>query len=456
MALESGLSSLALPRKSDVCRTDTSSNLPSGLQVKNTFLDLARQTSGDGDSESWDDIDVCTLPRRMMTEPPPASVSIIHEASSASSGQINDSSNLAQRDECEHARDSSNVASVASCNDGREQGEDVMGTSSRQHLAEQQHMPACSSSPSRSDMGNEMDSQVTRTNLQTRAMTLAAQLAARIPATSSTISDWGEAPLGWESITTVMMAQLPYSCNQQILFDVLNADGFAGTFDFLQLSRSLATPVNEQCCLVNFVDPCFAWLFKLTYDGKNMDKLSSETRIYIKQANIQGFDANVAYFTHDNCRVPSERPILFREMVKTISETHVNCSREATQTETNLLEPGAQKQSGPQREQLTGMASSQRHIPKDLISPQDTSVSADHAQVKKRAGKMSTTRKRAAHLPRASQRTTADQDTAPHDPAEQVGKTSRPRFCVYCGGELSKPLSTSKCCRHCGRSLSFL
>lgn len=457
MASGSGLPSLVPPRQSNVGLTDTSSNLPVGLHVKNTFLDLTRQTSGDCDSENWDDLDVYTLPRRIVTEPPPTRVGMMQEASSASSGQINVSSNLAPRDECEHAGDSVKIASVAAGNDGRrEQDENVVSTSSRQHSAEQQHVPAESSSSLRSDMGNEMDSQVTMSNLQTRVMTLAAQIAARMPATSSRVSDWGDAPLGWESITTVMMTWLPHSCNRQILLDVFNADGFAGTFDFLHLPRNSTTPVNEKNCLVNFVDPCFAWLFKLTYDRKNTEGLSSETLVYIKRATIQGFDANVAYFTHDNCRDPSERPILFREAVKTMLEKPVNCSREPPDIGTSLIDSEAQKQSVSQLDQLTGMASAQAKM---QTSPQDTSVSSGHAHVKKRAGKVSAARKGSAQsLPRASQRTAAAHHAmaAPHDPDEHFGKTPRPRFCVYCGGDLGKRLPASKVCSHCGRSLSFI
>lgn len=438
---------------SSVDGMDTGPKLPPGVQVKNTFLDLVSQTSGDWDSEIWDDLDVCTLPRRVMTEPAP----ITQGASSASSAPMDDMSNRAQRDERKRACDSSNIASGALCDGGREQGEDEVGTlSSSQHMAEQQNVLALSSSPSSFGMGDEIDLQVTASNQQTRAMTLAAQLAAQAPATSSRISDWGDAPFQWQSITTVMMTCLPRYCHQQSVLDVLNADGFAGTFDFCHLPRGSATPVNARCCFINFVDPCFAWLLKLMYDGKRIEQIS-KTLVYIREASVQGLDASLAYFACDNCRDPSERPILFRETSESTLRKSVNFSRESTEIEGGMINSVAQKRSGSQREQPAGIASSRMHVPKARLLPRDSSQGSDHALVKSRASKMTRARKFATEpLPRASQRTSAHRDmTAHQDSAECSGNTPQPRFCVYCGGELSNPLPTSKCCSLCGTHLTL-
>merc|ERR1719282_682076 len=95
------------------------------------------------------------------------------------------------------------------------------------------------------------------------------------------------APPEWSNTTTVMMRNLPNKYTQRMLLTEINHSGFLGTFDFLYLPIDPETNANRGYTFLNFIDPSFAWMFKLSYEGKKMNKFNSNKVISVVPATLQ-------------------------------------------------------------------------------------------------------------------------------------------------------------------------
>jgi len=122
-------------------------------------------------------------------------------------------------------------------------------------------------------------------------------------------------PPDWAGTTTVMMRNIPNKYTQKMLLPEINNAGFLGTFDFLYLPIDPETQANRGYCFLNFIDPSFAWMFKMSYEGKKMAKFNSNKVVSVTPATLQGFEANYAHYS--SARVnrgdPAARPLFLRE-----------------------------------------------------------------------------------------------------------------------------------------------
>merc|ERR1719335_2136374 len=100
-----------------------------------------------------------------------------------------------------------------------------------------------------------------------------------------------------------------------MLLTEINHAGFLGAFDFLYLPIDPETRANRGYAFLNFVNPCFAWMFKLTFEGRKMNQFNSNKVVSVMPATLQGFDANHAHYA--SARVnrgdPAARPLFLRE-----------------------------------------------------------------------------------------------------------------------------------------------
>ena len=125
----------------------------------------------------------------------------------------------------------------------------------------------------------------------------------------------GPIPADWQSVTTVMLRNLPNKYSQQMLLEELNQSGFAGGYDFMYLPIDPETHANRGYAFINFVSPDFAWLARTTYEGQKMGKFNSEKLVSVVPAALQGFEANYSHYSTARVnRGPAEtRPVFLRE-----------------------------------------------------------------------------------------------------------------------------------------------
>jgi len=122
-------------------------------------------------------------------------------------------------------------------------------------------------------------------------------------------------PPEWANTTTVMMRNLPNKYTQRMLLTEINHTGFLGTFDFLYLPIDPETTANRGYSFLNFIDPGFAWMFKMSYEGRKMNRFNSNKVVSVVPATLQGFEANYAHYASSrvNRGDPAARPLFFRE-----------------------------------------------------------------------------------------------------------------------------------------------
>jgi len=122
-------------------------------------------------------------------------------------------------------------------------------------------------------------------------------------------------PADWGNTTTVMMRNLPNKYTQRMLLTEISQSGFLGTFDFLYLPIDPETNANRGYAFLNFIDPGFAWMLKMTYEGRRMNRFNSSKVVAVMPATLQGFEANYAHYAtaRVNRGDPAARPLFLRE-----------------------------------------------------------------------------------------------------------------------------------------------
>merc|ERR1719271_959269 len=135
-------------------------------------------------------------------------------------------------------------------------------------------------------------------------------------------------PPSWADTTTIMMRNLPNKYTQRMLLTEINQVGFLGTFDFLYLPIDPETSANRGYAFLNFIDPSFAWMFKISFEGRKMNRFNSNKVVSVMPATLQGFDANYTHYS--SARVnrgdPAARPLFLREPTNPmLSDTNRGC-----------------------------------------------------------------------------------------------------------------------------------
>jgi len=218
-------------------------------------------------------------------------------------------------------------------------------------------------------------------------------------------------PPSWANTTTVMMRNLPNKYTQRMLLTEVNQLGFLGTFDFLYLPIDPETTANRGYAFLNFIDPSFAWMFKLAYEGRKMSRFNSSKVVLVMPATLQGFDANYAHYSSArvNRGEPAARPLFLRE---------------PTQTSTKVTKRSLQKRGG-------------RNIPESGGGNEQPSASAQ-----------------SAGGPRPQQARLSDGDDAGPDPDASAApqdddgeaKPKVPKFCPQCGNAIQMHFQFCPCC----------
>jgi hypothetical protein len=115
--------------------------------------------------------------------------------------------------------------------------------------------------------------------------------------------------------TTMMIRNLPNKCSQVMLREEIDGAGLIGAYDFMHLPIDPETNANRGYAFVNFVTVGHAQAFARVFEGHRMSRFSSNKRVFVVPAALQGFEANYAHYS--SARVirgdPAARPLFLRE-----------------------------------------------------------------------------------------------------------------------------------------------
>ncbi|CAK0880554.1 unnamed protein product [Prorocentrum cordatum] len=98
-----------------------------------------------------------------------------------------------------------------------------------------------------------------------------------------------------ESITTVMVRNLPARCTQGEVVGELDRSGFEGCYDFCYMPCDFDSGQNNGYVFVNFKTPAVTRSFKETWHGRSRFPNHPDSRsLQVTAAHIQGYEANIA------------------------------------------------------------------------------------------------------------------------------------------------------------------
>jgi hypothetical protein len=268
-------------------------------------------------------------------------------------------------------------------------------------------------------MGYDMD----ELPQQTAQLSLKSLVAEKMVTQQFESANFGEGtvstPASWQNATTVMMRNIPNKYTQQMLLSEISQAGFLGTYDFLYLPIDPETKANRGYAFLNFVSPSYAWMFKMTYDGRKMSHFNSHKVASVMKATLQGFEANYAHYstTRVNRGDPAARPLFLRE------------------PENASLIKGGKETNKQRSSRRRGIATNSAEKAPTFVAPQPQEASP---------------------YPNVNTYTGLDQKTtlASQGPAlnNEDGKQQFvAKFCPHCGGPIQPHFGF---CPHCGQSIA--
>lgn len=118
-----------------------------------------------------------------------------------------------------------------------------------------------------------------------------------------------------DTVTTVMLRNIPNRYSKNRLINEINDAGFLGSFDFFYLPIDPDTKANRGYALLNFTSPHFARQFSAVFEGRTMGQLGMSKVASVSPASTQGFEANFALFAsaRANAGDTASRPLFLRE-----------------------------------------------------------------------------------------------------------------------------------------------
>lgn len=148
-----------------------------------------------------------------------------------------------------------------------------------------------------------------------------------------------------DSVTTLMLRNIPNKYTQAGLLQEIDSHGFAGTYDFFYLPMDTQNHSNVGYAFINFVEPASARVCYSTFSNYKFQKYHSRKICAVSPAHLQGFEQNVKHFENravTNARNNQYRPVVFpggaQSSVQIELEKELTKSVEKQPTETLKLE----------------------------------------------------------------------------------------------------------------------
>lgn len=125
-----------------------------------------------------------------------------------------------------------------------------------------------------------------------------------------------------QSITTLMIRNIPNRCSQRELIGELERVGFAGCFDFVYVPLDLGTMSNVGYAFVNFIHPMYAatCMERLPKHQFSRQRKSGKP-VAVSPAHMQGLEANLRHYEKsavNTSRLRQRRPVVMN-ILKTVS-----------------------------------------------------------------------------------------------------------------------------------------
>jgi len=116
-------------------------------------------------------------------------------------------------------------------------------------------------------------------------------------------------------LTTIMMKNIPNNMSRDQLLDVINAEGFAGLYDFVYLPIDFKTSVGLGYSFINFEDPEVADRFRFHFQGFSWDSQSKKVCKAVWSESLQGREAHIERYRNSpvmHHSMPANcKPVLF-------------------------------------------------------------------------------------------------------------------------------------------------
>jgi len=270
------------------------------LKVKNTFIDVedngAQDEFEDGEQDGWK--------KRQVSEPPP-SLASFHDVGGGMHGRALRNKYVPEFWPMEAAGDAGGMRQPGGVMNGEEDADDDY-----QDDMGPMHVQSSSAPNLAAAMANLARNMQGGGGMGGGSGGLVGPEGMTNPLSGTAIP-----PPEWANTTTVMMRNLPNKYTQRMLLTEINHTGFLGTFDFLYLPIDPETNANRGYSFLNFIDPGFSWMFKMSYEGRKMNRFNSNKVVSVVPATLQGFEANYAHYAaaRVNRGDPAARPLFLRE-----------------------------------------------------------------------------------------------------------------------------------------------
>mmetsp|Transcript_112490 Transcript_112490/g.318948 ORF Transcript_112490/g.318948 Transcript_112490/m.318948 type:complete len:417 (+) Transcript_112490:135-1385(+) len=116
-----------------------------------------------------------------------------------------------------------------------------------------------------------------------------------------------------ETITTVMLRNVPSHCKTDMLIHALDTTGFLNTYDFCYMPCDFGTSASKGYAFVNFKSPTITRCFRKLWHGTHRFPGHADGRaLQVTAAHIQGYEANIAMAEQTvGIRNPNFRRLVF-------------------------------------------------------------------------------------------------------------------------------------------------
>jgi len=119
--------------------------------------------------------------------------------------------------------------------------------------------------------------------------------------------------------TTAMLRNIPNKFSQKSLLQEIDAEGFAGLYDFFYLPMDVRNKTNVVYAFINFLDSANMIRFQERFEGYRFKSQNSQKIATVNPAHVQGLARNVQQLTKKavlHFNNGEYKPVVFRDGIR--------------------------------------------------------------------------------------------------------------------------------------------